>query len=168
MLDWSTMSFKSILLFCLVWGTSACVSTSRDDALLKGVSKDPLKIQNYISRYEKKYPIGKPVSLDISKAKLKKDEELVDSTEYWDKFASDVEEVRFLLSTYVVIREDQWSHGYSHVNGGDQAGWATFKSGLKLKWILRPGGLAKLVYKDGGTIYMAACRSDNPIYDFCK
>ena len=157
-----------ILLLGLLGFVSGCVTTSREDLMMKGISKDPLKIEEYISKYEKKHPIGKPVPMDLSKAEIKPDEEQVERTEYWEKFSSDAEEIRLLLATYIVVRENVWSDAYSHVSGGDQVGWAIFKNGIKLKWILRPGGLAKLVYKDGGTIYMAACRSNNPSFDLCK
>lgn len=68
------------------------------------------------------------------------------------------EEVRERLRRYVVISRQEWENGFSHVFGGDQGGWLV-RGNECFQWIVRPGGLAWIVYPDGAAVYLAAVRS---------
>ncbi len=60
-----------------------------------------------------------------------------------------------ILSTYYEVTEDQWLHAYHHVAFADRTGTATLKDGAALKWLVRPGGLAKLSQANGVTVFLA-------------
>lgn len=56
-----------------------------------------------------------------------------------------------------MISATEWMGARSHVEGGDRTGWVTLEDGTRLKWLLRPGGLAVVVYPDGGAVYLDGC-----------
>jgi hypothetical protein len=63
-------------------------------------------------------------------------------------------ELSIVLDTYHDVTADVWSHHYSHVSGGDRTGTITLRDGRKLRWLVRPGGLARLTLPDGRTEYL--------------
>ena len=71
-----------------------------------------------------------------------------------------IEEARRLLARYVVLRKCEWWM-YSHV-GDEEGGSADDGKGLKLKWWIRPGGLAWVVYPNGRTVFLAGYRPNPP------
>jgi hypothetical protein len=117
--------------------------------------------------YEKHQPMHKPWSEDISKANIISDNSLqVVQDESQEtkllKLRSSPprpkireQEVFQALSTYRVISGEDWRHKYHHVAGLDQTGWLVRPDASQLKWLIRPGGLALVVYPDGGTIFLA-------------
>lgn len=64
-------------------------------------------------------------------------------------------DVRQALSGYQAVEKTRWLREYHHVAGQDQAGWLVLPDGTRLKWVLRPGGLAYVQYPDGTTIFLA-------------
>jgi len=60
-----------------------------------------------------------------------------------------------ILDSYREVSGEVWRHRYAHVQGGDRTGTIFLKNGQKLKWLVRPGGLATLTGPDGVTHYLA-------------
>ena len=60
-----------------------------------------------------------------------------------------------ILDSYREVSGEVWRHRYAHVQGGDRTGTIFLKNGQKLKWLVRPGGLATLTGSDGVTHYLA-------------
>ena len=65
---------------------------------------------------------------------------------------NDIEEV---LRTWYQVSQEHWRHGYSHVALEDRTGTIKLKDGTTIRWMVRPGGLAKLTFKDGTALYLA-------------
>src|SRR5688572_22417172 len=94
--------------------------------------------------------------IDLRHAEIMKDDKLVlKRSEYWSQLDTPIEEVRKSLSEFVAVDKDTWLHQYHHVSGGDQAGWIILPNGERIKWMLRPGGLAYVEYADGTQVYLA-------------
>lgn len=102
------------------------------------------------------YPaIGKRWPMDVSKAEIVKDERVARRDEYFAPVS--IQDVREKLSRYVVVSREEWQHGFSHVAFGDEGGWLVTQTGC-FQWMVRPGGLAWIVYPDGTAVYLAAFR----------
>ena len=65
-------------------------------------------------------------------------------------------DVKQALESYAVVSAEEWSRSYSHVAMMDRTGLLILKNGQKLRWMLRPGGLACLRYPDGRWVYLAS------------
>lgn len=65
---------------------------------------------------------------------------------------NDIEEV---LCTWYQVSQEHWLHGYSHVALGDRTGIIKLKDGTTIRWMVRPGGLAELIFQDGTVLYLA-------------
>jgi hypothetical protein len=59
------------------------------------------------------------------------------------------------LKSYYVVPVYEWQNCYSHVGMGDKVGEIILPGGARMHWMLRPGGLAAVVYPDGGIVYLA-------------
>jgi len=59
------------------------------------------------------------------------------------------------LKSYYVVPVYEWQNYYSHVGMGDKVGEIILPGGSHIQWMLRPGGLAAVVYPDGGVVYLA-------------
>ena len=118
-----------------------------------------LRVTTYDIHYEKPFPIGKPWPEDVYRAVITIDDSLTLPRD--PQFSASTLhpiEVRELLMRYVVVPEAEWKNEYSHVAGGDVAGWITLPDERRMIWMLRPGGLGWIVYPDGGTVYLTAAR----------
>jgi len=94
--------------------------------------------------------------VDISKAEIIKDQRVARRlSEYFRPISH--EEVREKLMRYVVVSRQEWDHGFSHVAHSDEGGWVATEKEC-FQWIVRPGGLAWIVYPDGTAVYLAAFR----------
>jgi len=65
---------------------------------------------------------------------------------------NDIEEV---LRTWYQVSQEHWQHGYSHVAFEDRTGTIKLKDGRTIRWMVRPGGLAKFAFQDGTALYLA-------------
>jgi len=103
------------------------------------------------------YPaIDRGWPVDTSHAEIVKDERVARrGSEYFAPVS--IEDVRERLTRYVVVSREEWDNGFSHVALGDEGGWLTTATGC-FQWIVRPGGLAWIVYPDGTAVYLAAFR----------
>jgi hypothetical protein len=100
-------------------------------------------------------PVGKPWPIDVSEAQIVKDGTVAyPSSHHFPPLS--VEQARDALRLYVVVPHDVWSHHYSHVGLSDEGGWVATESEC-FQWIIRPGGLAWIVYPDGTAVYLAGC-----------
>jgi hypothetical protein len=54
------------------------------------------------------------------------------------------------------VEEEHWRNGYSHVTFEDRTGYVILKDGRKVKWVVKPGGLAWLEFPSGKKMYLAA------------
>ena len=107
-------------------------------------------------------PVGRPLGLELSRAVI------TSSKEAWENYRRHAPwrpprrlkalDVQKLLATYLVVSRCEWGLN-SHVAGLDQSGWIDFPDGLRLHWNVRPGGLAWVVYPDGGEVYLTACHA---------
>ena len=61
-----------------------------------------------------------------------------------------------------VVSESEWRHEYSHVAFGDRIGRLTLRDGTVLRWLVRPGGLARLEWPDGRATYLVRCCAERP------
>jgi hypothetical protein len=64
--------------------------------------------------------------------------------------------VAFLTKSKQVSR-DAWLHEYSHVALSDHLGTITLRTGEKVHWLIRPGGLGVLTFADGKKVYLVSC-----------
>jgi hypothetical protein len=92
----------------------------------------------------------------VSKAEIVKDERVARRHEYFAPVS--IQDVRERLGRYVVVSREEWKNGFSHVAFGDEGGWLVTETEC-FQWIVRPGGLAWIVYPDGTAVYLAAVRS---------
>lgn len=74
---------------------------------------------------------------------------------YWAEFTVDRKYLEDALSTWHRVPADQWANGYSHVGGGDRSGTISLRDGRRIRWMVRPGGLATLSFPDGAVYYLA-------------
>ena len=56
-----------------------------------------------------------------------------------------------------VVKKEEWLNNYSHVAMADSEGVLKLRSGSTIRWLLRPGGLGRLVFPDGGELYLVKC-----------
>ncbi len=77
---------------------------------------------------------------------------------YFAEFKVDRKYLEDVISTWHRVSADQWRHCYSHVLGGDRWGTITLRDGRRIRWMVRPGGLAKLYFPDGTVQYLAKGR----------
>ena|SRR6266496_2893067 len=104
-------------------------------------------------------PMGKRWAVDVSNAEVVTDATV--ARRWFERFPPvALEQVRKILTEYVVVSQEEWETGYAHVGGGDQGGWIVTKEHC-FQWIIRPGGLAWIVYPDGTAVYLAASSRDN-------
>jgi hypothetical protein len=61
-----------------------------------------------------------------------------------------------ILRDYLVIPKQDWLHHYSHVGQGDRTGTIFLRDGTRIRYMVRPGGLATLTFLDGRKLYLAA------------
>jgi hypothetical protein len=59
-----------------------------------------------------------------------------------------------ILRDYQVIPKQDWKH-YSHVGGEDRTGTIFLRDGTRIRYMVRPGGLASLTFLDGRKLYLA-------------
>jgi hypothetical protein len=77
---------------------------------------------------------------------------------YWERFRVDSADLARHLATSRVVTEWEWTHHYSHVAGGDRTGWARLANGCEVRWMVRPGGLMTLRYRDGEVVHLVWSR----------
>lgn len=108
-------------------------------------------------KYEKDFPRCEPLPLDLTKAKVVMDNSFGDHFDkYFKSWNPSPKEVKKTFGKYYVVTEKEW-HNVSHVGGNDRTGWITLVDGTRIAWLLRPAGIGKLVYPDGGGVYLLAC-----------
>ena len=59
------------------------------------------------------------------------------------------------LQSYYLVPVYEWQHCYSHVGLGDRVGEIVLPNQSRMKWMIRPGGLAAVVDPNGGIVYLA-------------
>jgi hypothetical protein len=67
------------------------------------------------------------------------------------------ESLSAFLSSAKVVTKKEWLHNYSHVALADSEGILKLRSGSTIRWLLRPGGLGRLIFPDGGELYLVKC-----------
>jgi hypothetical protein len=78
------------------------------------------------------------------------------ASDYFKDFKITQKDFEIILKDYHQIDEEHWKHGYSHVAFGDRNGHVILKDGRKIKWMVKPGGLAWLEFPGGKKIFLAA------------
>jgi hypothetical protein len=159
----------ALLIFLLISAPLAfagnIMTTSHDRAILGSLAHD--------AKYDKDFPEMLHWPQDISKARIVFDRQNIeiedpamrsllavsqkDSQNQKPPF--DETYVREALTTFFVRNGDDWRHGYSHVPS-DVVGHLEFPDKNQMRWLIRPGGLALVLYPDGGIVYLA--REINP------
>lgn len=59
-----------------------------------------------------------------------------------------------ILLSYYQVPEYTWEHAYSHVANEDRTGKIILEDGTEIKWLVRPGGLARLIYPNGQIVFL--------------
>lgn len=101
------------------------------------------------ARYDKNFPEIAKWPQDLSKARVTFDQ-LPPSASGIDE-----EYLRKALSTFCVCNGDDWRHCYSHVGFADLTGDIELSDKTRIRWLIRQGGLALILYPDGGIVYLA-------------
>ena len=81
--------------------------------------------------------------------------DLIPARAQFKDFKVERKDIEDVLCTWYQVSQDHWLHGYSHVAFGDRTGIIRLKDGTTIKWMVRPGGLAKLTFQDGTELYLA-------------
>ena len=74
---------------------------------------------------------------------------------HFDNFIIKQADLETVLNDYYAISREHWEHGYSHVLDGRRTGILILKDGIDIKWMVKPGGLATLEFRDGTVTYLA-------------
>lgn len=74
---------------------------------------------------------------------------------HFKDFKVERKELEEALRTWYQVPQEHWRHGYSHVAFEDRTGTIKLKDGTGIRWMVRPGGLAKLIFQDGTVLYLA-------------
>lgn len=82
--------------------------------------------------------------------------------DYFKDFKVTKKDFSVILKEYFQVEEEHWKHGYSHVGLGDRSGHLILKDGSKVRWTVRPGGLAWLEFPRGKKIYLAREKTEWP------
>ena len=80
------------------------------------------------------------------------------SSDHFKDFKVTQKDFEAILKNYFRVEEEKWKHGYSHVAFRDRTGHVILKDGRKIKWMVRPGGLAWLEFPDGKKMFLAASK----------
>ena len=83
-------------------------------------------------------------------------------SQHFRDFAINRADLCDVLVTYHEVTEDQWRNTYHHVAFADRTGTVTLSDGTVLKWLVRPGGLAKLSYPSGTVVFLAREKHQSP------
>ena len=81
--------------------------------------------------------------------------DLVSARTHFKDFKVERKKLEDILLTWYRVSQEHWRHGYSHVAFGDRTGTIKLKDGTAIRWMVRPGGLARLTFQDGTTLYLA-------------
>ncbi len=71
-----------------------------------------------------------------------------------EKVLFQFQDLRKLLMRYHLVPEYIWKHNYHHVTGMDIEGYIRLKSRERVRWMVRPGGLACIMWENGKVIYL--------------
>jgi hypothetical protein len=74
---------------------------------------------------------------------------------HFKDFKIDKADLVKILRDYQVIPKQDWKHGYSHVGGGDRTGTIFLRDRTRIRYMVRPGGLASLTFLDGRKLFLA-------------
>jgi hypothetical protein len=100
------------------------------------------------ARYDKVSPEFMPYPQDFSNARFAFDQPASQNAAVSEEY------VRNVLRTYFVVDGYDWRHTYSQSNTG-VTGSLELPDRTRIRWLMRAGGLALLLYPDGGVIYLA-------------
>jgi len=81
--------------------------------------------------------------------------DLIPARAHFQDFKVERDNIEEVLRTWYQVPQEHWQHGYSHVAFGDRTGTIKLKDGTTIRWMVRPGGLAKLAFQDGTAMYLA-------------
>ena len=69
-----------------------------------------------------------------------------------------------ILKQYYCVSREHWLHGYHHISLKDGvSGYLVMKNGEKVKWLVKPDGLAWLEFADGKKIFLAKDLTPYPL-----
>ncbi len=74
---------------------------------------------------------------------------------HFKDFKVERKELEDILRAWYQVSQEHWLHGYSHVALEDRTGTIKLKEGTGISWMVRPGGLAELIFQDGTVLYLA-------------
>jgi len=101
--------------------------------------------------------LGKPWWEDLNDAEISFDDSLiVKRAEGWEDIEISVDNVKEILKNYLVVSVKDWSMNYVHDIGHDKSGMITLSNGEQRQWVIRPGGLALIVYPEGFMVCLAS------------
>jgi hypothetical protein len=65
------------------------------------------------------------------------------------------------LAKATTVSHESWLHNYSHVASSDCTGTITLRTGERIRWLIRPGGLGRLTFADGRELFLVRCCKDD-------
>ena len=74
---------------------------------------------------------------------------------HFKNFKVERKDLEDILSTWHLLPQDHWEHGYSHVAFGNRTGTIELKDGTTIRWMVKPGGLATLTFQTDTMLYLA-------------
>ena len=69
-------------------------------------------------------------------------------------------EIHQIMTEYYVVRQKEWHKSYSHKGPMNQAMRVCLRHGPVLHFLKEPGGMAAILYPDGGAVYLAPYLQD--------
>ena len=67
------------------------------------------------------------------------------------------DDVLAFLAKAKAVSKDTWLHSFSHVGSADYEGTMTLRTGERVSWLIRPGGLGRLRFTDGSELFLVRC-----------
>ena len=147
------------------------VSTS-----LSAIALGPARVQSVVDeRHKMRFLVGILLAAALGAGTLRADgsrpkpNDVIDfvadpissaGSDYFKDFKVTQKKLDTILNKYFQVEEEHWKNGYSHVAFGDRTGHVIMKDGRKVKWMVRPGGLAWLEFPSGKKMYLAAEKTE--------
>ncbi len=131
-----TVLYIGLLIFMLVCG---CAQKPVSTAPGQGVEQ------------ERNFSTARPKAGDI----IGFEADPIPARAHFKDFKVERDDIEEVLRRWHQVSQEHWQHGYSHVALGDRTGTIRLKSGRVIRWMVRPGGLAELIFQDGTRMYLA-------------
>lgn len=148
---------KSWIILGLI--TSFCGAPLFSEIMGPGVDQNPWVVPQVLKNGEIQKRIMVVKEFIVLKNRIK---HLTRSRKVEEKIRFGWQDLRKILMQYQLVPEYIWKNEYNHTSGMDIEGYIRLKSRERIRWLVRPGGLACVVWENGTVIYLAKV-SDWPV-----